>query len=96
MNIEEAEEYFEKKYKERFTIITAKQKNSKDIVHLEDKLVKKNIERDTFTITSPSRNLTLFNNKCKYCKCGCVKDNDRFHYLKYGTCTNCYILHEER
>jgi len=96
MNLQEVEKYYEKKFSEKITVITAKQKESKYIEILENKIENESIEKEGFTLTIPIRKRSLFENKCKHCGNGCVKDNDRFYYSKYKTCHHCAILHEER
>ena len=96
MNLQEVEKYFENKFSEKIVVINAKQKSTSNIEVLENKIQNEIIEKEGYTLTVPLRKRSLFENKCKYCKNGCVKDNDRFYYSKYNACQNCSILNEER
>lgn len=96
MNLQEVEKYYENKFSEKIVIINAKQRDSRNIDILETEIKKETIEKEGYTLTAPVRKRSLFDNKCKYCNNGCVKDNDRFYFSKYGACTNCSIIHEEK
>ena len=96
MNLEDVEKYYENKFSEKLIVLQSKQKAIKNIEHLDQQIQKKKNEKDNYIITKPVRNLSLFNNKCKYHGGSCVKDNDRLYFSKYGTCYNCYVMYEER
>lgn len=96
MNLEQIEKYFENKFSEKLHVLSDKQKNINYIEDLDTKIIKETKDCDNFIIISPVRKRSFFENKCKYCKCGCIKDTDRFYYIKSESCYKCYVTYEER
>lgn len=96
MKIEDIEQYYETKFAEKIQVINAKQKAVNNIADLESRIKNETIERDSYIITRPIRNTSMFGNKCKYHEGSCINEIDRLYFSKYGTCYNCYVMYEER
>ncbi len=96
MKIEDIEQYYETKFAEKIQVISPKQKSITKIEDLESRIKNETIEKDSYIITRPVRNTSMFGNKCKYHGGSCINEVDRLHFSKYGTCYNCYVMYEER
>lgn len=96
MNIEDIEEYYEKKFSEKIQLLLIKQKTIHNITDLDSRIKNESIDKENYILTKPIRNTSLFGNKCKYHGGSCITAVDRLYFSKYRTCYNCYVLHEER
>lgn len=89
------EKLYKEKYKEEIPIISEKRKTISNIEDLESTVKSEEINKENYTIVKPLRNISIFSNKCKYCKNSIVKEMDNSYYLKYNSCYKCYVLNEE-
>lgn len=93
--LDNIEKLFKNQYSENIIYISEKKKTISNIEDLEQQIKTEEITKDDYKIIKPLRNLSLFSNKCKYCKQAAIKEIDNTYYIKYKSCYKCFVINEE-
>lgn len=93
--LDQLEKYFKDKFKEPLPRISENSKSAQNIVDLEGKIISVEEKKETFTLTKPKRNTSIFDKKCAHCGRGILKNIDLTTYYKHNYCYECFVQHEE-
>jgi len=90
------EKYYKTKYNDSIQYIKPQKKSVSEIKDSELFFETEEVEKDNYNLIKPKRELSIFSNKCKYCKKSTIKQLDRECYLRYDCCFECSIRFEEK
>jgi len=94
--LEQLEKYFKDRFNEPMFRVTENIKAAQFMINLDEKIVSEDQQKDGYILTTPKRNTSIFQKKCKQCKKSVLKNIDLSTYYKHNYCYECFVLNGEK